>query len=201
MPALVIDGRVIPIQHISQIASTLGLAFHGNFDAPRIAWDCVTILTSWIEDLCIDRAWGLLNQPTPSRQRSTVTLAVNSFHPFERLPKAFDQTTFAMPDADDDSKRQRTLQSPDDLVAYLESVLFGWQGFLLDKEDELSRRNPALSTTRGELSYSALLDANRWHAAFHHRQVARFFAHQGIDLSNALDVEALPGLDLPADVY
>ena len=51
------------------------------------------------------------------------------------------------------------------------------------------------------MTYANLLDSQRWHAAFHYRQLLAFLGERGHDLTTALSLESLGGLSLPAEVF
>lgn len=199
VPALVVDGRSTTILHVSQIASMLGLPWHSGAVAERVAWDTVTILSAWSATLAV-LDWDLVLQPTPSRGRSIRNLTVNTFHPFELVPEAFRTGAFEWyPERDDD--RERGLTDMSALRQYADSILQSWELFLFENSDELG--DPARMSTgpHGELTFTALLEAQRWHAAWHHRQVVDHCRQQG-----RLDMPELPEplvreIRLPADIY
>ena len=53
----------------------------------------------------------------------------------------------------------------------------------------------------GASSYSIILSSQKWHAAFHHRQIVAFLRSEGVGLEGALDVEAFEDLELPREIY
>jgi hypothetical protein len=69
------------------------------------------------------------------------------------------------------------------------------------REAELLVRDPVVHSSRGDITYRNLLASQRWHAAFHYRQLLAFLGGRGHDVSGALAVESLRGLDLPDDVF
>jgi hypothetical protein len=115
----------------------------------------------------------VLTAPTESRGRSIRNLTVNTFHPIELLPGAWAGGLFDWePDGDD--AREAALPVKGAVVAYAERIAGDWMSFLLDSGDALMERDPVVSSPRGQLAYSALLESQRWHAAFHLEQVTRF---------------------------
>jgi hypothetical protein len=195
----VLDDRAIPILHISQVAKLLDLPLPDTAVNARLAWDTVTVLTSWL-DHAERMDWELLNAPTPSRQRSIRNLTVNVFHPFELLPAAWTGRVFAWnPDRDDE--REAALPSKSELLGWAHGVLGSWQAFLLEHEDRLEHDDHEVETPRGNAAYSVVLTSQRYHAAAHHRQLIHFLASEGHDVGAALDVEKLPDIGLAANVF
>ena len=56
-----------------------------------------------------------------------------------------------------------------------------------------------VSTPRGELELSALVASQRWHAAYHYRQLVQFMRGRGVEVRGAVPVA--PGLGLPDEVF
>jgi hypothetical protein len=57
--------------------------------------------------------------------------------------------------------------------------------------------------SRGRTGFACrnLLASQRWHAAFHYRQLLVFLEGRGNDVSGALPLESLHDLDLPREVF
>jgi hypothetical protein len=199
VPALVIDGRPTTILHVSQVASLLGLPVQTGAVAERVAWDTVTVLETWTETLAV-LDWDLVMQPTPSRGRTIRNLTVNTFHPFELVPEAFHTGRFEWyPERDDE--RERALTDMPALRHYADSVLQAWQLFLFGYGDELGDPSRMSSGPQGELTFTALLEAQRWHAAWHHRQVVDHCRQQGVEQLPELPEPLMNNIRLPADIY
>jgi hypothetical protein len=49
--------------------------------------------------------------------------------------------------------------------------------------------------------FSDLLASQRWHAAYHYRQLVAFLGARGAALDGAVAVERLADIGLPADVF
>ena len=138
--------------------------------------------------------------PTPSRGRSVRNLTVNVFHPFELLPAAFDEGRFAWdPDLDED--REASLRDAGAVLGYATDRSVTWWGWLVEREGELLLRDPKVSSLRGEITYRNLLASQRWHAAFHYRQVLAFLEGRGHSVGDALSLESLNDLDLPREIF
>lgn len=199
VPTLVLNGRAIAIQSVTQIAAALGLTDVDRLSSAVLAQDAAGLLEDW--DRAIrDLGWDLLLEPTPSRGRSLRNLTVNVFHPFELLPDAWAMGEFDWnPERDHD--RESRLPDRASVSAYVGRTLSEWHRFLRDVGDELQLRDPRIASPRGEVLYSQLLDAQRWHVAFHSRQVDAFL----LDKSDAHEPIYRPGrlasLALPAEVF
>jgi len=100
---------------------------------------------------------------------------VNVFQPFELLPSAWADGEFPWRPEEDD-ERERELG---DVVGYADAVLGDWTDFVLEHGDELGRRDPLVSSPRGEVLFSALLDSQRNHAAFHLAELVAFLGERG----------------------
>jgi hypothetical protein len=172
VPSLVVDGSATPILHVSQLAAALGLPPPPSSEPSRLAWETLPILRAWVDRVRpLDEE--LLSAPTPSRGRSLRNLTVNVFHPFELLPGAWANGRFQWePDRDDE--RERALRGPADVVDYAERILAAWTEFVLEHGDELGERDPLVSSPRGDIRFSALLESQLEHVAFHHGQLVAF---------------------------
>ena len=199
MPSLVRDGVVMPILHVSQLASALELPLPEAKESTRLAWDTASILEGWLEHLRL-ADWTLLTSPTPSRGRTLRNLTVNVFHPFELLPRAWETVWFDW-DPDQDDEREAALTTVEEIRTYAESILHGWQGFLLEAEGLLADRDPLVASPRGEVTYSNLLASQRWHAAFHYRQLTAYLRGKGVALPHPFIVESLADLELPGEIF
>jgi len=174
----------------------LGLEAPAQLEASRLAWDAAAILDAWIA-LIRPLDFGTLILPTPSRGRSLRNLTVNVFHPFELLPVAFDEGRFEW-DPTCDEAREARLQDAAAVVEYASDRCLAWKGWLLEREAELQVRDPAVDSSRGKITYRNLLASQRWHAAFHYRQLLVFLQGRGHDVTAAL---SLRDLDLPRQIF
>ena len=199
VPSLVADGIATPILHVSQLASMLGLEAPPQLEVTRLAWDAAAVLGAWIE-LIAPLDLGTLTAPTPSRGRSLRNLTVNVFHPFELLPDAFATGRFEW-DPTLDDQREVALADATAVVDYASQRHLRWQGWLMEHEDDLVGRDPEVSSPRGSLTYANLLASQRWHAAFHYRQLLVFLEGRGHDVARALSLASLADLELPREVF
>jgi hypothetical protein len=199
IPSLFVRGVASPLLHVSQVASMFGLPAPPQLEVTRLAWDLCSVLAAWVE-LIRPLDWETLTAPTPSRDRSLRNLTVNTFHPIELLPVAFDTARFDW-DPTLDDEREALLREPAAVVAYASERHFAWQDWLLEREAELVARDPTVESPRGPITYANLLASQRWHAAFHYRQLLAFLRERGHDPAGALALSSLGALDLPADVF
>ena len=194
IPALVVGGEAIPVLHVSQIAEALGLPPPAPGSALRDARDAAVVLEAWLGHLrCAD--WETLLRPTRSRGRSLRNLTVNVFHPFELLPDAWATGRFDWrPELD--AELEHGVDDRASLAGMAEHALAGWHSFLEAFEHELEHRDPPVSSPRGDVAFSALLSSQRWHAAYHYRQLV-----DTLEPEQRLDLARFDNLDLPSDLF
>ncbi len=177
----------------------LGLEAPAQLEVTRLAWDAAAVLGAWVE-LIGQLDFDTLTAPTPSRGRSLRNLTVNVFHPFELLPGAFDTGDFDW-DPDLDEEREAGLPDAAAVVAYAARRHHAWQDWLMERETDLPGRDPEVRSPRGLISYRNLLASQRWHVAFHYRQLLAFLAECGHDPGEVLSLASLADLELPPEVF
>jgi hypothetical protein len=193
VPTLVVDGQATPVLHISQIAETLGLSSAPGGPPGRDGADAAAVLDAWLRHVR-EADPETLVLPTPSRGRTPCNLTVNVFHPFELLPAAWRDGEFPWhPEEDDD--REQQLGGRDGLLAFAESAAAGWRRFL-DEEDP-EARDPVVRSPRGPVRFSALVSFQRWHAAYHYRQLVHALGGG----RTQLDLDSFDDLVLPREVF
>lgn len=199
VPAVVAGEQVVPVLHVSQVASLLGLPLPDTRSGVTLAWDAVTVLDSWLSQ--VERLdWQQLTLPTRSRGRTLRNLTVNVFRPYGLLPAAWRTGEFPW-GAGGDEPVEAALTTERELLDWAFGVLADWQGFLLDHADELGDRDPEVVTPKGTVAYSVVLTSQRYHAAAHHRQLVHTLAEWGLDVDDVLDVERLEGLELAERIF
>jgi hypothetical protein len=185
--------------HPTQIATALGLPVPSTEEGQRLAWDIVPILDAWIAHV-EQVEWQLLVRPTPSRGRTLRNLTVNVFDPVSLLPDAFLSGRFEWY-PEEDHRREQDLGSTGEVVEFARDRVDAWMTFLANHGEELAQRNPPVASSRGDVDFAALLEYQRWHAAFHYRQMVEFLRAEGIVLPAAFDVDSLTDLELPESVF
>jgi len=199
VPSLLVDGVARPVLHVSQLSTWLGLPVPPTEASTRAGWDILGLARAWVDHLgVVDGA--LLLQPTPSRDRTLKELTVNTFHPLELLPGAWRDGAFDW-HPEEDVGRMESLPDADAVRRYAQRISDGWNVFLLDGGETLGERDPEIRTPRGTIAFSTLLTSQRWHAAFHYRQLTVFLAARGFRLQSALPPDALDAFELPEEVY
>jgi hypothetical protein len=196
LPALVVDGVAHSLGHPVQVAALLGLAVETIEDPVRLGRDLDRILEAWLEAVALV-PWQALLEPTPSRGRAALELAVNTFVPVRLLPAAGGDEALRRHELALESR----IAGTDDLLAFAEPIRLGWIAFLGESEDELrGAPDRPIVTPAGTLPYAGVLDAQRLHAAQHLRQVTTHLAAAGLPVID-FRPERLPGLRLPARIY
>ena len=199
VPCLLVGRVASPILHVAQLATMLGLEAPSHLAVTRLAWDGAAVLDGWLK-LIRPLDQETLTAPTPSRGRSLRNLTVNVFHPFELLPTAFETGRFDW-DPTLDQDREAAVQNAAAVVAYASDRHLAWQDWLRENESDLLARDPDITSPRGRVTYANLLDSQRWHAAFHYRQLLAFLDGRGHDLTGAFSLASLDGLTLPAEIF
>jgi len=97
------------------------------------------------------------------------------FHPIELLPAAWSTGAFPW-DPERDDEREQGLATAAEVVGYAERRLADWTDFVLEHADDLGEHDPVVSSPRGELLFSALLDSQLEHVSFHHAQLVEFLS-------------------------
>jgi glutaredoxin len=199
IPSIVLDGATTAIYHVSQVAGLLGMTPSEGGEVTRLAWDLAAVLEAWSAELAaID--WELMVSATPSRGRSVRNLTVNVHEPVHEMTVAWEGGVFTW-DTDQDERRASELRDVSEVRAYAESRIAGWITFLIDLGDGIMVRDPLIGAGDETVRFSSLLDAQRFHAAFHYRQLRAFLAERGAAPEQSLDLERLPGLRLPEAVF
>lgn len=198
MPSLVVDDALTPIMHPMQIVAALGLPLERRELGHRLAWDIYTILDAWCDSIA-PLTWEVLIKPTPSRGRSLRNLTVNVSYPIGLLPGAWRTGQFDWhPERDDEAELE--LRSSREIHEFSRSIADRYIGFLADEEEQLPLRDPEVHSPRGDMSFSSLVEYQRWHAAFHYRQLREFCRGERIDLPPDI-LAGIPDLDLPDSVF
>ncbi|HEY7282333.1 MAG TPA: hypothetical protein VID47_12145, partial [Actinomycetota bacterium] len=189
-----------------QLAPLLGLPEPSGLDTVRMAWDLAALCDAWAEaaagvpEEIVGRPMPL-STPDPSRTISVRDLVVNVFHPIALLPGAWSTGGLPWYPEERDEEIATGLPDADAVASYAEAGRGAWNIFMLDRdEDELAERNPTVSSPRGTVRFDALVASQRWHAAFHYRQLLYVLDGWGYPVPAPLDLATIAGLDLPAEI-
>lgn len=202
IPSVLVDGDPLPIIHPVQLRSILGMPADDAGPEPWLpmAWDIAAILDDWLR-LLPRFSWDLLLAPTLSRGRNARNLTVNVWRPIALLPIAYERHFFGWYTGEADLQVEAYLHSTEEVVQYAQEGSFAWQAWLMELSELPEVDDPFLSSTRGDTSFSELLRLQRFHAAFHHRQITDFLQTNGVVFDRQLDVGAIAGIGLPEELY
>lgn len=200
MPAVEIDGVSTPVLNLRQLAGLLGIPAPPGFESTQLGYDLLQIVDSWAANLQA-LPWELIVAPTPSRDRSVRNLTMNAVYPISLLPKAWATGRFDWGIVDLDDELGQVYTSAEQLAEFAHGVHRAWAEFMLESEEALALDDPLVVTPRGQSRYSELLASQRWHIAFHHRQIVEYLALEGVEPAHPFRVEQLADVKLPATVF
>lgn len=193
----------MPIIHPVQLRGILGMPVDESAGPEPwlpMAWDIAGILDDWLRLLPL-LTWEQLLAPTLSRGRNTRNLTVNVWRPIALLPKAYERKFFGWFTGEADLQVEAYLHTVEEVVEWAQAGSFAWQGWLMELTELPEVEDPFIVSTRGDTDFSELLRLQRFHAAFHHRQITDFLQTNRIAFDRQLDVAALPGIGLPDELY
>jgi hypothetical protein len=154
----------------------------------------------WIE-VIRDVPFEALRQPTGSRERDIRNLTVNVFRPISYLPGAWATGEFHWYTGEADLQQEAFLRTSAEVVEFAQGVFFAFSSFLLDHGDELSDRSLLVTGNRGEMAYADLLQTQRFHAAFHLRQIIDHLREADVKHVPELPEVVVAEIGLPANLY
>jgi hypothetical protein len=192
---VVVDGDLTSFLHTNQLAEILGLPRRASSGSLEIGRDTVALLRSWL-DWLRDVEWPAMTAATPSRGRTLRELTVNVFLPFDLLPGTWRTGRFDWR-PEEDEQWSRRLRDARAVVRFAEAAEHRWNRFLCTTGDSLRRRDPLVSTPRGDMLYSELVAFQRWHAAFHHRQALEFLSSLGLPVGRTIDALSTMDVEKP----
>ena len=192
----------MPIIHPVQIRSILGMPADEAGPEPWLpmAWDIAAIMDDWVR-LLPSFSWELMLAPTLSRGRNTRNLTVNVCRPIDLLPDAYRRHFFGWYTGEADLQVEAYLHTVEEVTAYAQRSSFAWQAWLMEQSELPEVDDPFLTSTRGDTSFGELLRLQRFHIAFHHRQITDFLTTSGVAFDRLMDVNALAGIGLPDELY
>jgi hypothetical protein len=199
VPAIEIDGTMTAIMHVSQVARLLDLPAPAIAEPSRIAYDLGLLVGSWERIVRALPAEAVVS-PTASRGRSVRNLTMNAVFPISLLPEAHETGIFDWGLVDLDEERAQPFADGPALAEFARGVHDAWSSFVLAHEDTLGTEAAWVETPRGRMRFVDLLSHQRWHLAFHHRQIVDYLASLGRELPDARDLPRRLGVDLPDTV-
>ncbi|MPZ89873.1 MAG: hypothetical protein GEU81_17850 [Nitriliruptorales bacterium] len=200
IPSLLIDGQPNSFQHPAQIAALLGLEEQRTQPSTAVAWDIHDLAARWL-DVIRDVPFEAMLVPTPSRGRDLRNLTVNVFRPIGYLPDAWRLAEFNWYTGEADLQQEALLRDRAAVVRFAEGIAVSYSSFLAEEGDRLVEHDPDLRSNRGEMTFSTLLVAQRFHAAFHYRQMLDHFAREGVAHKDPLPEALVKAIGLPANLY
>ncbi|RZU34152.1 hypothetical protein [Blastococcus saxobsidens] len=203
IPSVLVDGDPVPIIHPVQLRGILGMPDESGSAAEPwlpMAWDIAAVLDDWVR-LVGHYEWDQLLEPTLSRGRDSRNLTVNVCRPIDLLPAAYREHFFAWYTGEADLQVEAYLHTTEQVRTYVERASRTWQAFLLEVSELPEVDDPFVVSNRGDTAFSELVRLQRFHAAFHHRQICDFLDNAGVPVARLLDVTAFTGIGLPEELY
>jgi hypothetical protein len=158
------------------------------------------LLDAWVAHLRVFD-WEFVCAPTPSRDRTLRELTVNVFNPYDLAPAAWDRGNLPW-HPEDDPTRALGFESAEALSSWAADIARRFGEFLAVNEPDLEDPRRPISSPRGELEWGPFVSSQRWHAAFHYRQLVAFAELRGVRRpQGALELSTFAGLELPSEVF
>lgn len=200
IPAVTFDGDVVSFQHPSQLASLLQLDIGDAQPATAVAFSLLDVLERWV--MVLDGVpFEALLEPTLSRGRNIRNLTVNVYRPIRMLPQTYADGLFNWFTNEADLQQESFLRDTSQVIAFAQEIYGEFANFLLEHGEELAERDPALTGNRGDMRFSELLVTQRFHAAFHSRQIVDFFNTGGYGPKPPLPEMIVQEIGLPQNLY
>jgi hypothetical protein len=194
-----VGGRARTISTLAELAAAVGVDAPPSLPLLAELEDTVELVEAW-HRLVAGLDPVLLRTATPSRSRSTAELAVNVLNPFDLMPRAWE--TGELPWHPERDEERAAALTDADLGSWALTVAARWAGFVRSSGELLAQPARALDSPRGRLEWGPLVTSQRWHAAFHYRQVSAFLELRSVPLPpGAPPLETLADVDLPEDVF
>lgn len=200
IPAVTLDGDVVSFQHPSQLASLLNLDVGDAQPATAVAFSLLDVLERWI-GVISDVPFAAFLEPTLSRGRNIRNLTVNVYRPIRLLPQTYRDGQFNWYTNEADLQQESFLRDTEQIVSFAQEIYGEFANFLLEHAESFSENDPALTGNRGDMRFSELLVTQRFHAAFHYRQIVDFFNSNGFGPKPALPNMIEQEIGLPANLY
>ncbi len=139
--------------------------------------------------------------PTESRARDIRNLVVNVFRPISYLAGSWEDGEFNWFTGEADTQQESFLRTAKDVLAFAEAILVDYNSFVLDNEAAMDAEERRVVGNRGDMSFATLLTTQRFHVAFHYRQVVDCLAKAGVAEHPPLPDALLREIGLPEQLY
>jgi hypothetical protein len=199
LPAISVDGNARTISTLAELADAIGIAAPSSLPLARELEDTVLLVDAWAA-LVRSLDPGLLRAATPSRDRTSAELAVNVLNPFDLMPSAWE--TGDMPWYPEHDGERAAALSHAELAAWSSDVALRWSGFVGGSTETLAQPGREIDSPRGALEWGPLISAQRWHAAFHYRQVLAFLELEAVERPPGVPpADELADVALPEEIF
>ena len=199
LPAVSVGGAARTISTLAELADAIGIAAPSSLPLARELEDTVLLVDAWAA-LVRGLDPPLLRAATPSRDRTSAELAVNVLNPFDLMPAAWE--TGEMPWYPEHDGERAAALSHSDLLAWSSGVALRWSGFVGSSTETLAQPGREIDSPRGAFEWGPLISAQRWHAAFHYRQVLAFLELEAVRPPPGVPAaDELVEIALPEDVF
>ncbi len=200
IPAVIVDGVAHAIHHPAQIGSFLGLELGTDTSVVGMCWDIHGMLERWLE-MIEPVPFEVLLEPTESRQRSIRNLTVNVLRPLGYVPDAWLHHDFTWYTGEADLQQEALLRDHAALLSWATDRTRDFAMFVLDHDPVMDEQDPRLTSNLHEMSFSTLINAQRFHVGFHFRQVVAHLRGRGFDHVEPLPQGLVEALSLPSQLY
>jgi hypothetical protein len=193
LPVAVLGARRLPILHVDQLRSFLGL---GAGEASASYQDYVAALERVLEG--VERAVGQVpaeqfGAPTPNRGRDLPELVFNIHDPVALMAESLDSGGFHWR-TERDRERSRRFSNTRELVEFCREVRLAW--FTRAAAVDPDTAKELVATEKGPLTYQQVLEAQAFHAAQHLRQIYVFLRQLGVEPQQELTAADIAPIEL-----
>jgi hypothetical protein len=189
----VLGSRRLPILHVDQLRSFLGLA---AADSSATYQDYVAALERVLEG--VERAVLQVparhfGSPTPNRGRDLPELVFNIHDPIALLGESLDSGGFHWL-TENDRERSRRFAGTEDLAAFCREARLRW--FTRAAAVDTDTAQATVLTEKGPLTNQQVLEAQAFHAAQHLRQIYVFLREIGVEPQQELTAAEMAPIEL-----
>lgn len=165
-----------------------------------MAFSLLDVLERYL-DLVRDLDFEQMRLPTESRARDIRNLVVNVFRPISYLARSWEDGEFNWYTGEADVQQESFLRTAKDVLSFAEDILVAYNSFVLDSESALDSEERTVTGNRGTMTYATLLTTQRFHVAFHYRQIVDCLSKAGVAEKPQLPDALLREIGLPEQLY